>query len=513
MSRKLLKSTATVSSLTMVSRILGFIRDMVFARVFGAGVGTDAFFVAFKIPNFLRRLFAEGAFSLAFVPVLSEYKEQRGHTEVHELINRVAGTLGGILFLVSLAGVLAAPLLIMLFAPGFIGDAQGRYELAVEMLRFTFPYLLFISLTAFAGGILNSYGRFGIPALTPVLLNLCLIGAALWLAPLLKQPIIALAWAVFAAGALQLAFQLPFLWRLKLLPRPRWGWAYEGVQRILKLMLPAIFGSSVAQINLLLDTLIASFLAAGSVSWLYYSDRLMEFPLGVFGIALATVILPSLSRRHAAESGREFSRILDWGLRWVLVVGAPAMLGLMLLSGPILATLFQYGEFGTDDVLMARRSLMAYSLGLLGFMLIKVLAPGFYARQDTRTPVRFGVIAMICNMALNLLLVWPLAHAGLALATSLGAFINAALLFHRLRRDEIYTPGGGWPLLLLRVLLASTAMGLVLHFGTASIDQWLDWSALDRVLQLLLWIAVGTAAYASVLLISGLRPRHMQDPA
>ncbi|MEJ2346389.1 MAG: murein biosynthesis integral membrane protein MurJ [Gammaproteobacteria bacterium] len=509
MSRKLLKSTATVGAMTLLSRLLGFARDMVFARFFGAGAGTDAFFVAFKIPNFMRRLFGEGAFSQAFVPVLSEYKTQRDREQVQDLLNGVAGTFAAVLVLVTVVGVLAAPLLIALFAPGFIGDAS-KYDIAVSMLRLTFPYLLFISLTAFAGGILNTYGRFGVPAFTPVLLNLSLIAAAIWLAPHMQRPVTALAVGVFVAGVAQLLFQVPFLLRLRLMPRPRFDRVHEGVRRIMRLMLPAIFGSSVAQINLLFDTLIASFLVTGSVSWLYYSDRLMEFPLGVFGIALGTVILPSLSSRHAEAAPERFAETLDWGLRWALLIGAPASLGLMILAQPVLATLFNYGEFGAHDVRMATFSLVAFSVGLLGFILVKVLAPGFYARQDTRTPVRVGVIAMVTNIALNLLFVVPLAvsgypapHAGLALATSLAAFVNAALLFRHLRRERVYRAQPGWPLLGLRIGLACAAMAAFLWWGRGDVDTWLHGGLLLRAERLAGLIAGGIVVYFGVLLLLG----------
>ena len=508
MTKKMLKSTVTVSAMTLLSRILGFIRDMVVARIFGAGLGTDAFFVAFKIPNFMRRLFAEGAFAQSFVPVLSEYKTQREHDEIKRLTDDVAGTFGAVLLLITIVGVLAAPLLIAIFAPGFL-DEPGKYDLATEMLRLTFPYIFFISLTAFAGGILNTYGRFGVPAFTPVLLNLVLISFALWLAPQMDEPIMALAWGVFFAGIAQLLFQFPFLAKLKLLPRPRFNRKSEGVQKIKTLMIPAIFGSSVAQINLLLDTLIASFLVTGSVTWLYFSDRLVEFPLGVFGIALATVILPSLSRQHAAASPEAFSRTLDWALRWVLIVGTPAMVGLFLLAGPMLTTLFQYGEFSQHDVEMATRSLMAYSIGLMGFILVKVLAPGFYARQDTKTPVKIGIIAMVANMVMNLILVFPLAHAGLALATSLSAFLNAFLLFRVLRRDGVYKPESGWLRLMLQVLLANLAMAALLWWGASDLQAWFAWGGWQRAMQLLLWIAAGAVVYFAVLLITGVKFRQL----
>ncbi len=512
MTQKLLKSTAVVSAMTLISRILGFVRDMIFARFFGAGIGTDAFFIAFKIPNFMRRLFAEGAFSQAFVPVLGEYKTSGDVEEVRELVDRVAGTLAVILFLITLLGVLAAPLLIMIFAPGFIGDAD-KFDLAVSMLRMTFPYLFFISLTAFAGGILNSYGKFAVPAFTPVFLNLSLIAAAIWVAPYMDQPVTAL--GVFVAGLVQLAFQLPFLKKLGLAPRLRWGMAHDGVRKILRLMLPAIFGSSVVQINLLFDTLIASFLVTGSVSWLYYSDRLVEFPLGIFGIALATVILPSLSQQHANKSPEHFNHTLDWALRWVLVVGVPATLGLFMLASPILVTLFQYGEFSGHDVRMSSISLMAYSLGLLGFILVKILAPGFYARQDTRTPVKVGIIAMLSNMGLNVLFVVPLVmgdyeapHAGLALATSVSAFINAGLLFYILRREGVYRPEAGWLRLFLQLMPANILMALFLWWGIDAPEQWLQAEAWSRAWHLALLVVGGGVIYLLGILAAGLRPRQ-----
>ena len=510
MSTPLLKSTLNVSSMTLISRVLGFVRDVVIARLFGAGLGADAFFVAFRIPNFMRRLFAEGAFSQAFVPVLSEYKTQRDHDDIQRLVDCVAGSLGGILLLVTAIGIVAAPVIVMIFAPGFI-QTEDKYELTVQMLRVTFPYLLFISLTALAGGILNAYGRFGVPAFTPVFLNLALIGCAVWLAPRLDEPVTALAWGVFLAGVVQLLFQLPFLYRLRLLPRPRRGKHNEGVRRIKKLMLPAIFGSSVVQINLLFDTLIASFLVTGSVSWLYYSDRLVEFPLGVFGIALATVILPSLSQKHASASTAEFSQTLDWALRWVMVIGIPAMAGLIVLSVPILATLFQYGEFSAHDVTMAGRSLMAYSLGLPAFILVKVLATGFYSRQDTRTPVKIGVIAMISNMVMNVILVFPLAHAGLALATSLAAFLNAGLLFRRLYQEQHYQPQSGWLAFLLRVLAATAFMAALLLWGAGDTNEWLAQSWRERGIALATWVIAGGAVYLASLWLCGIRWRDLKS--
>ncbi len=507
----LIKSLTTVGSNTVVSRILGFARDLVLARVFGADAATDAFFVAFKIPNFLRRLFAEGAFATAFVPILMEYKEQRSQAELKSLVDHVAGTLGLIVLVVSILGVIAAPLIVSLFAFGWVlSENHEKLDLAAQMLRLTFPYLMFISLTAFAGGILNAHNRFAIPAFTPVLLNLSLIAAALWLAPSFEQPVVALAWGVLIAGVVQFTFQLPFLKRLDMLPSFRPAPRHEGVQRIMKLMLPALFAVSVVQINLLLDTLLASFLQTGSISWLYYSDRLMEFPQGVLGVALATVILPNLSRRHAEADADAFNKTLDWGLRTTLLLGAPAAVGLAVLAGPILATLFLSGRFDAEDVMMARQSLIAYSSGLLAFIFIKVLAPGYYARQDTQTPVKIGLIAMVTNMVFNLILIFPLQHAGLALATSLSAFVNAGLLFRGLRKKAVYHPAPHWPGLFLKTTVACGIMVGLIAWGMPGLDYWLTATTWSRSGQLLLWIALGGMAYFLVLALLGIRLRHFR---
>lgn len=508
MSRGLLKSTAKVGSNTLVSRVLGFVRDIVIAHGFGASLSADAFFVAFRIPNLMRRLFAEGAFAQAFVPVLSEYKTQRSPAEVRELTAHVGGALGAVLLVVTAVGVAAAPVLVMLFAPGFVGDAD-KYALTVDMLRITFPYILFISLVAFAGGILNTYGRFGVPAFTPVLLNLSLIGAALWLAPRMAEPVTALAWGVFIAGVVQLAFQLPFLRRLGFLAWPRLRRGHEGVRRILRLIVPALVGVSVAQVNVLVDTVIASLLVTGSVSWLYFSDRMVEFPLGVFGIALATVILPSLSQRHAEGSREAFSQTLDWALRWAFLITIPAALGLAVLAGPVLTALFQYGEFGAHDVRMASRSLMAYALGLVPFVLVKILAPGFFSRQDMRTPVRIAAIAMGANVVMNVILVFPLAHAGLALATSLSAFVNAGLLYRALRREDVHRAEPGWPAFVLRVIAANGLMVACLVLARGELGLWLDAGIGERVLRLGLLVAGGAAVYFAALSLLGLRPRAL----
>ena len=521
-------SIARVGSNSFLSRLLGFVRDLVVARVFGADAGTDAFFVAFKIPNLMRRLFAEGAFSLALVPVLSDYKDRRGLPALKGFVDDMAGTLGAALLLLTFVGVLAAPILVLLFAPGFaLGpeSAPGQRELAAELVRLTFPYVLFVTMTAFAGAILNTYERFGVPAFTPVLLNLILIACALYLAPLLDRPIVGLALGVLIAGIVQLVFQVPFLRRLGLLPHPRFRPRDPAVRRTLRLMGPAILGSSVGQINLLLDTILASFLASGSISWLYYSDRLMEFPMGVLGVALGTVILPRLSQRHAAEDPAAFSQTLDWALRWLLLIGVPAAMGLAVLAGPIAATLFYSGHTGdapgaeiggaftAQDARMTALSIMAYAPGLVGFIGVKILAPGFYARQQMRAPVRIAVFALLANLGLSLALMLPLGHAGLALATSLAAFVNAWLLLRELIREGTYRPPAGWGALLAKGLGASLIMGLLLKLGTGAIDGWLADSGGERILWLGIWILVGGAIYASVLWAAGVRPRHLLDTA
>ena len=506
----LLRSSGLVGVMTMLSRVLGLVRDMVIARYFGAGAGADAFFVAFKIPNFLRRLFAEGAFSQAFVPVLSSYRQNQDISDVKRLVDAVAGSLGLVLLAITLVAMLGSPVLTAVFAPGFLDD-DAKFALTSDMLRITFPYLLLISLTAFAGGILNSYDRFAVPAFTPVLLNLSMIGAAVFMTPLMEEPVMALAWGVLIAGALQLFFQLPFLMRLGLLPRPRVDYRHEGVSRILKLMAPALFGVSVSQINLLLDTVLASFLQTGSVSWLYYSDRLSELPLGVFGIAIATVILPSLSRKHAAASADQFAATLDWAVRAVLLIGVPAALALALLAEPLIATLFHYGEVTDRDVSMAAQSLRAYSAGLLAFMLIKVLAPGFFAREDTKTPVKIGIIAMVANMALNLALIVPLAHAGLALATSLSAWLNGYLLWRGLRKEGAWKSQSGWPKFLLQLALANGALAAVILWLNAPVPQWLAMGGLQRATDMSILVVAGVAAYFVVLALAGVRVRQFRQ--
>ena len=500
----LLRAFAAVSSMTFISRILGFVRDMLIARIFGAGMATDAFFVAFRIPNLLRRLFAEGAFSLAFVPILSEYKNIRSFDETRDLIDHVTALMGIVLFIVTFIGVVAAPFIIYVSAPGFSADPQ-KFSLTVELLQITFPYILFISLVSLAGGILNTFGKFSVPAFTPALLNLSFIGCALWLAPLLDPPVLALAWAVFIGGALQLAFQLPFLIRVRLLPRPRLTSKDTGAWRVVKQMGPAVFGASVGQISLLISTIFASFLITGSVSWLYYADRLMEFPAGLLGVALGTILLPSLSRHYTSNSTEKYSHLLDWGLRFTVMMTLPAAAALALLAAPLITTLFHHGEFSVNDVLMTRNALIAYSGGLLALILIKVLAPGFYARQNIKTPVKIAAATLVVTQILNFVLIGPLQHVGLALAISLGACFNASLLYYKLRSNKIYQPQPGWLIFVARVLLALSVMSAVLWFTMGDTILWLESTTMERVIRLAWVVVLGATSYFASLWIFGIR--------
>ena len=500
---QVLRSSALISALTLVSRILGFVRDLVLARVFGADWQTDVFFVAFKIPNFLRRLFGEGAFNQAFVPALSNFDPNAGREPLKSFIDRIAGTLAVMLFAITATGVIAAPLLIWLFAPGFAWNGN-HYDLSVEMLRITFPYLFFVVLTAFAGSILNTCGQFALPALTPVVLNLCLIAGAICFAPCFDQPVLALAWAVFVAGTLQLLIQFPALRALGLFPRPRPVFSDPEVRRTLASLAPATFGVSVTQINLLLDTLIATFLVSGSVSWLYYSDRLVEFPTALFGLALATAILPTLSKNHLLKDTAAFSDALDFALKWVVLIGLPATLGLVFLAEGILASLFQYNEFSQRDLIMTTKSMSGYSIGLLPFMLIKVLVPGFSSRHDFSTPLRYGLYSVGVNLILSIGLALVFAHAGLAFATSLAAVFNASLLLRRLLIDRIYQPRSGWLVFALRILAANVSLCVLLVYAN-SVTDWPNWGAGQRFFNLALWILLGCGVYFATLFLCGLR--------
>ena len=513
----LLGSSFVVSIGTMLSRVLGLARDVVLANLLGAAPNADAFFVAFKIPNFLRRLFAEGAFSQAFVPVLTETREQGSHEAVRHLVDRVAGVLGGSLFVLTALAMVMAPWVALIFAPGFSRDV-AKLALTADLIVWTFPYLFLISLTGFCGAILNTYGRFAVPAYTPVLLNLSLITAAVVWAPTMPEPALGLAMGVTLAGVVQLLFQLPSLRAVKLTPRPVWDTKDEGVRKILMLMVPALFGVSVSQINLLFDTVLASLLPDGSVAWLYYSDRLTELPLGVFAIAIATVILPTLSALNTRAEPEEFSQTLAWAMRNVLLIAVPATVALWLLAEPILATLFQYGAFTDRDVEMAAASLRAYTVGLGGFMLIKVLAPGYYARQDMKTPVKIGIIAMVSNMVLNVLFVFPLmwyfemGHVGLALATSVSAWINAGLLYLGLRRGGISLTGVFEAKFVARLVVAVSLMGIAVSMMSPAVSLWLTADLSWRVGQMTLLVFVGMASFAMVLAVLGFKLNEVRGP-
>lgn len=512
----LLRALATVSGMTLISRILGFVRDFVIARAFGAGIATDAFFVAFKLPNLLRRMFAEGAFSQAFVPILGEYKHRQSESDTRRLVDHVASLLSIALFAVTCLGVAGAPLLVWISAPGFAADA-GKFDLTVALTRITFPYIFFMSLVALAGGILNTWSRFALPAFTPTVLNVSFIAMALLAAPYFDPPIMAMAWAVFIGGVLQLSLQIPALRRIAMLPRLSldWkaAWADPGVRRVARVMGPALIGVSVSQINLIINTIFATFLDTGSVSWLYYADRLMEFPSGLLGATLGTILLPSLSKYHASEDHGEYSRLLDWGLRLTLLLAAPAALALALLAVPLVATLFFHGAFGAEDVLRTREALVAYSVGLTGLILVKVLAPGFYARQNIRTPVKIAIVSLVATQAMNLAFIGWLKHAGLALSIGLAACLNATLLYRGLCRTGAYVRQPGWMSFLGKLLVAMVVMGVVLWFGAGADQAWLTGSTMHRVGHLSLLVTFGAAVYFATLWALGFRLKDFKRRA
>ncbi|GIZ11468.1 murein biosynthesis integral membrane protein MurJ [Pseudomonas sp. NCCP-436] len=502
----LLKSLAAVSSLTMVSRVLGFVRDTIIARTFGAGAASDAFVVAFKLPNLLRRIFAEGAFSQAFVPILAEYKMQQGEEATRTFVAFVSGLLTLVLALVTATGVLVAPWIVWATAPGFAVEAE-RFELTVDLLRITFPYILLISLSSLAGAILNTWNRFSVPAFVPTLLNLSMIVFSLWLTPYFDPPIKALGWAVLVGGLLQLLWQLPHLKKIGMLVLPRLNLRDSGVWRVLRQMGPAIFGVSVSQVSLIINTIFASFLVAGSVSWMYYADRLMELPSGVLGVALGTILLPALSKTYASDDVEQYRRLLDWGLRLCVLLVLPAALALAVLAEPLTVSLFQYGRFSATDAAMTQQALIAYSVGLLGIILVKILAPGFYARQDIRTPVKIAVVTLLFTQLMNLLLIGPLAHAGLALAISLAACLNAVLLYWQLRRRGIFCPLPGWGLFLFKVGVAVALMVAVLLGLMAYMPAWAEGNMAERLLRLTALVGAGLFAYFAMLLLLGFRLR------
>lgn len=508
----LLKSLAAVSSITMISRVLGFVRDTILARIFGAGVATDAFFIAFKLPNLLRRIFAEGAFSQAFVPILAEYKSQQGEDATRTFVAYVSGLLTLVLAVVTGIGILAAPWVVWATAPGFVDNAE-KYQLTTDLLRVTFPYILLISLSSLVGAILNTWNRFSVPAFTPTLLNVAMIVFAVLLTPYFNPPIMALAWGVLAGGLAQLLYQLPALKRIGMLVLPRLNLKDAGVWRVLKQMLPAILGVSVSQISLIINTIFASFLVAGSVSWMYYADRLMELPSGVLGVALGTILLPTLAKTYANKDREEYSRILDWGLRLCFLLVLPCTLGLAILAEPLTVALFQYGKFSATDAAMTQQALIAYSVGLLAIIMVKVLAPGFYAQQNIRTPVKIAVFTLVCTQLFNLVLIGPLAHAGLALAISLGACLNAGLLFWKLRTQQLFQPQPGWAVFLLKLVLAASLMSGVLLAGMHYLPAWVEGNMLERLMRLMALIMAGVVTYFGCLYLCGFRPRQFARKA
>ncbi|WP_426595603.1 murein biosynthesis integral membrane protein MurJ [Pectobacterium brasiliense] len=502
----LLKSLAAVSSMTMLSRVLGFVRDAIVARIFGAGMATDAFFVAFKLPNLLRRIFAEGAFSQAFVPILAEYKSQQGDEATRTFLAYVSGMLTLILALVTVAGMVAAPWVIMVTAPGFAATPE-RFELTSDLLRVTFPYILLISLTSMVGSVLNTWNRFSVPAFAPTLLNVSMIGFSLFAAPYFNPPVMALAWAVLVGGLLQLGYQLPHLKKIGMLVLPRLKWRDPSVWRVMKLMGPAVLGVSVSQISLIINTIFASFLSEGAVSWMYYADRLMEFPSGVLGVALGTILLPSLAKSFASGNHDEYSRLMDWGLRLCFLLALPSAVALGILAKPLTVSLFQYGKFSAFDALMTQRALIAYSVGLMGLIVVKVLVPGFYSRQDIKTPVKIAIVTLILTQIMNLIFIGPLQHAGLALSIGLASCLNAGLLYWQLRKQDIFQPLPGWWGFLVRLLTAVIVMSLVLLGMLWWMPAWDDGNMTMRILRLLLVVVAGAGSYFATLALLGFRPR------
>lgn len=507
----LLTVLAKLSSMTMLSRIMGFVRDAIVARYFGAGAAMDAFVVAFRLPNLLRRIFAEGAFSQAFVPMLADYKQNKSDEETRQFVQYVAGMLTFALVIITAIGVFAAPVVIWATASGFARQGGTRFELAVSLLPIIFPYILLISLSSFVGSILNTYNKFSIPAFTPVLLNISFIVFALFFVPYFHPPIMALAWAVLVGGLLQLGFQLPWLYKLGFFRLPKLSFHHTAVNHVMKQMIPSIIGSSVAQISLVINTTFASYLAVGSVSWLYYSDRLLELPSGVIGAALGTILLPSLSKHAANDNAQEFSALLDWGLRLCLVLILPAAVGLAVLGFPLVATLFMYREVTPHDAHMIQYALIAAAIGLPAMMMVKIFAPGFYARKNVKTPAKIAVISLICTQLFNILLVWKLQHIGLALSVALGACVNAGLLFTMLRLHQIYTPRANWRKFLLQISGGLLAMSVALYGVQAAFP--INWAALSGMLRTLILsglIGLAVLVYFGTLMALGMRPREFR---
>lgn len=513
---KLLRSGIVTSGATFASRILGMVRDMVIASVLGAGLSADVFFFANRIPNFFRRLFAEGAFAQAFVPIMTETRTRGSHDDLKDLISKCAGTLGGIVLIITLAGMLLSPVLTALFGWGWFqaalnGDSDGiKYYAASDLLRITFPYLFFITMTALCSSILNVFGKFGIPAMTPCILNLTLIGAVLLFGQKFEDPNKILAYGMVAGGILQLLFQLPFIMKLKLLVKPRFSFKHPGVTKIRTLMIPAILGVSASQLNLFISTLLASFLATGSISYLYYSDRLLEFPIGIFAVAVSTVILPALSRSALKGDPKHYRDTLDWGVRLVMLLGIPSMCGIIALRESILRVLFMRGAFGEQEVLLSSASLLASVSGLCAIMSVRVLVQGFAARKDTKTPVRCSLASIACNIILNLILIKPLGYVGLALSTALAAYVNAFLLLYFLNKRGIYSLCRKTLLFLLKVGAAGLIMAVTVRFISPELKEWFAMTTLASVIYLAVMILLGGVAYFLLCLIFGIKPSMLK---
>ncbi|QIM62249.1 murein biosynthesis integral membrane protein MurJ [Pasteurellaceae bacterium Orientalotternb1] len=521
MSKKLLKSGMIVSGMTLISRVLGLVRDVVVANLLGSGVAADVFLFANRIPNFLRRLFAEGAFSKAFVPVLAEYNADNDLDKTREFIAKVSGTLGGLVTIVTLVAVLASPIVAALFGTGWFidwlndGPNGEKFTQASLLLKITFPYLWFITFVALSGAVLNTIGKFGVMAFSPVLLNVAIITVAILGLPYFDSPDTALAWGVFLGGLLQFLFQIPFMKKEGLLVKPKWAWNDEGVKKVRTLMIPALFGVSVTQLNLLLNQVIASFLVTGSISWLYYADRLIEFPLGLFGIAISTVVLPSLSRiakqkdLDEAQRAATFNQTMDWGVRMVLLLGVPAMIGIAMLAEPLIMTMFMYGKFSLNDVMASSKALFVMCFGLISYMLINVLANGFYAHQNTKTPVKIGIIAAISNIGFGLLAI-PFGYVGLAMASALSAFVNASLLYRGLAKNGIYQFSGKTAIFALKLLIAGCIMGALVSYFSPDLYGWTTLSLWQKIHWLIWLIVLAAISYFGTLIALGIRKRDFR---
>lgn len=505
----LLKSLAAISSMTMMSRVLGFIRDAIIARVFGAGAAADAFFVAFKLPNLLRRIFAEGAFSQAFVPILAEYKNQQGDEATRTFVAYISGMLTLALAIVTVVGMIAAPWVIYVTAPGFTTDAD-KFALTTDLLRVTFPYIFLISLASLAGAILNTWNRFSVPAFAPTLLNVSMIFFAAFAAPYFDPPVMSLAWAVIVGGVLQLVYQLPHLKKIGMLVLPRLSFRDSGVWRVMKMMGPAIIGVSVSQISLIINTIFASFLQSGSVSWMYYADRLMELPSGVLGVALGTILLPSLSKSFTSGNYQEYRNLMDWGLRLCLLLALPCAIGLAILAEALTVSLFQYDKFTAHDSLMTQYALMAYCVGLTGMILVKILAPGFYSRQNIRTPVKIAIVTLILTQLMNLAFIGPMKHAGLALSIGIAACFNAGVLYWQLRKQEIFKPLAGWRGFIFKLIVALIVMTAVLFGVLHFMPEWQQGNMAMRLLRLMFVVIIGAGSYFAALFVLGFRPRDFK---